>query len=286
MKLLTAAINRLPEFQQLLVCLEGGRCPVALSGVSAIHRVHMAAGVGLLAQRPVVLLCADEGEGERLAQDLAAFAETPVPVLTPRSFTFHNAASVSRQWEHKRLSLMRQLQQGQLPYVVATVEALLQRTLPPDILERCTLELKLGQSYDLNELAETLSAAGYVRCEQVEGVGQFALRGGILDVFSPAMDRPVRVEFFGDEVDAMGLFDPATQRRTENTQQVLLLPAAEVLPQMAPGGRSGLAAKLEKLAAKALRAGNAPLAQTLERDGEAIAQGRSFPAIDRYLSLI
>ena len=122
MKLLTAAINRLPEFQQLLVCLEGGRCPVALSGVSAIHRVHMAAGVGLLAQRPVVLLCADEGEGERLAQDLAAFAETPVPVLTPRSFTFHNAASVSRQWEHKRLSLMRQLQQGQLPYVVATVE--------------------------------------------------------------------------------------------------------------------------------------------------------------------
>ncbi len=286
MKLLTAAINRLPEFQQLLACLEGGRCPVALSGVSAIHRVHMAAGVGLLAQRPVVLLCADEGEGERLAQDLAAFAETPVPVLTPRSFTFHNAASVSRQWEHKRLSLMRQLQQGQLPYVVATVEALLQRTLPPDILERCTLELKLGQSYDLNELAETLSAAGYVRCEQVEGVGQFALRGGILDVFSPAMDRPVRVEFFGDEVDAMGLFDPATQRRTENTQQVLLLPAAEVLPQMAPGGRSGLAAKLEKLAAKALRAGNAPLAQTLERDGEAIAQGRSFPAIDRYLSLI
>ena len=286
MKVLTAAIHQLPEIQQLLACLEGGRCPVALSGVSAIHRVQIAAGVGLITQRPVVLLCADEGEGERLAQDLAAFVEQPVPVLTPRSFTFHNAASVSRQWEHKRLSLMRRLQQGQAPFLVATVEALLQRTLPPEVLAHCTLELKLGQSYELNELAETLSAAGYVRCEQVEGVGQFALRGGILDVFSPALDHPVRVEFFGDEVDAMGFFDPATQRRMENTQEVLLLPAAEVLPQMAPGGLSGLAAKVEKLAAKALRAGNTPLAQTLERDGEAIAQGRSFPAIDRYLSLI
>ena len=286
MKLLTAALNRLPEFQQLLAALEGGHCPVALSGVSAIHRVHIAAGIGLLTQRPVVLVCADESEGERLAQDLAAFAETSVPVLTPRSLTFHNAASISRQWEHKRLTLMRALTQREHPFLVATIEALLQRTMPPEQLAACTHTLTLGARCDLNQLAEELSAAGYVRCEQVEGVGQFALRGGILDVFSPAMDQPVRVEFFGDEIDAMGAFDPSTQRRTENLDAALLLPAAEVLPQMAPGGLPGLAAKLDKLAAKALRSGNTPLAQTLERDGEAIAQGRSFPAIDRYLSLI
>ena len=77
--------------------------------------------------------------------------------------------------------------------------------------------LRVGESHDLNELAETLTAAGYTRCEQVEGVGQFALRGGILDFFSPAQARPVRVEFFGDEIDAMGLFDPDTQRRVENS---------------------------------------------------------------------
>ena len=146
MKFLTAALNRLPEFQELLACLEGGRCPVALSGVSAIHRVHIAAGVGLMTQRPVVLVCADEGEGERLARDLAAFADASVPVLTPRSFTFHNAASVSRQWEHKRLSLMWELTQVSRPFLVVTVEALLQRTMPPEILKRCSLELKLGGS--------------------------------------------------------------------------------------------------------------------------------------------
>ena len=286
MKLLTAALNRLPEFQQLLACVEGGRCPVALSGAAAIHRVHMAAAMVLLGQRPVVLVCADESEGERLAQDLSAFTGSSVPVLTPRSFTFHNAASVSRQWEHRRLGLMRELTLGTHPCLVATVEALLQRTMPREILLRCCKELTLGQSYDLNTIAEDLSAAGYTRCEQVEGVGQFALRGGILDVFSPGMEQPVRVEFFGDEIDAMGTFDPATQRRTENLNSALLLPAAEVLPQMAPGGLAALSSKIGKLAARALRDGNQSLAETLEHDAEAIAQGRTFPAIDRYLALI
>ena len=98
MKLLTAALSRLPEIQQLLAALEGGRSPAALSGAAAIHRAHIAAGIGLLTRRPVVVVCADEREGARLAQDLAAFAGVPVPVLGSRDFTFHNAASVSRQW--------------------------------------------------------------------------------------------------------------------------------------------------------------------------------------------
>ncbi len=83
--------------------------------------------------------------------------------------------------------------------------------------------------HDLRALAERLTAAGYVRCEQVEGAGQFAVRGGILDVYSP-MSAPVRVEFFDTEIDAMGEFDVATQRRTKNLEELTVLPAAEVLP--------------------------------------------------------
>lgn len=71
MKLLTAVLSRLPEFQQLLSALDGGRSPAALSGAAAIHRCHIAAGIGLITQRPVVVVCADEGEGQRLARDLA-----------------------------------------------------------------------------------------------------------------------------------------------------------------------------------------------------------------------
>ncbi len=286
MKLLTAALSRLPEFQQLLSALEGGRSPVALSGVAAIHRAHAAAGIGLLTQRPVVAVCADESEGEKLARDLASFTGTAVPVLGPRDFTFYNAASVSRQWEHRRLTLLSRLADGKLPFLVATIEGLLQRTIPPKTLAGCCWELKIGDACKLDELAESLSAAGYTRCEQVEGVGQFALRGGILDVFSPGMELPVRTEFFGDEVDAMGVFDPATQRRTENIPSARFLPAAEVLPRLAPEGLEGLSKKLSRLAARAHQNGNKALASTLEQDREAICEGRSFPALDRYLDLI
>ena len=286
MPLITAAVSQLPEFQQLLAAIEGGRCPAAVSGAAAVHRAHMAAAIGLKTGRPVAVVCADEGEADRMARDLSALSGQRVPVLTPRSFTFHNAATVSRQWEHRRLALLDPMARGELPYVVATVEALLQRTLPPDILEQCCRTLAVGQVCDLNQLAEGLTQAGYVRCDQVEGVGQFALRGGILDVYSPGMEQPARVEFFGDEVDAMGSFDPSTQRRTENLESIRLLPAAEVLPQTAPGGLAGLTGRLEKLAAKALRDGNKDLSATLEQDREALAQGRTFPAVDRYLPLI
>ena len=84
----------------------------------------------------------------------------------------------------------------------------------------------------------------------------------------------------------MGSFDPATQRRTENLDRVTVLPAAEVLPWLAPGGLAGLSKSLGKLAAKALRDGNQALAATLEHDGEALEEGRTFPALDRYLPLI
>ena len=88
-------------------------------------------------------------------------------------------------------------------------------------------------------LARRLLASGYTRGSLVEGVGQFAMRGGIVDVFSPASDAPVRIEFFGDEVDTMGQFDAQTQRRTENLEALTILPVAECLPQLHPGVLGG-----------------------------------------------
>ena len=286
MNILRSVLTNLPEFRQLVAALDGGQSPAAVSGLGAVHRAHFAAALGEAMDRPVVVVCADEGECDRMARDLAFFTGQAVPVLTARQFTFHNAATVSHQWEHRRLKLLWALQQGELPCLVASVEALQQRTLPPDVLNQATLELAVGQQIDLNDLAARLTAAGYSRCQQVEGPGQFALRGGILDVFSPAMDAPVRAEFWGDEVDAMGSFDPVTQRRTQNLEKAVLLPGAETLPQLAPGGLGGLLTALDKRIARAEKDGRKELKETLSADREALEQGRSLPAVDRYLPLI
>ena len=287
MKPLLSALNDIPEYRSLLAAIDNGACPAAFSGLSAVHRAHFAAGIRQELGRPVVVVCADEGEAERMARDLAALSGEEVRTLSAREFTFHNAAVVSRQYEHRRLSTLRALAAGECPLLVCTVESILQRTIPKTLLTQAAQVVRMGERYDLGELAGTLAAAGYTRCEQVEGVGQFALRGGILDFFSPAHPKPVRVEFFGDEIDAMGLFDPDTQRRIENLGAAEILPAAEVLPQFTPGGYGGLLEGLDRLISQAKRRkGSETLVQTLEEDRERLAAGTAFPAMDRYIALI
>ena len=287
MKPLLSALNDIPEYRSLLAAIDNGACPAAFSGLSAVHRAHFAAGIRQELNRPVVVVCADEGEAERMARDLAALSGEEVRTLSAREFTFHNAAVVSRQYEHRRLSTLRALAAGECPLLVCTVESILQRTIPKTLLTQAAQVLRMGERHDLGELAGTLAAAGYTRCEQVEGVGQFALRGGILDFFSPAHPKPVRVEFFGDEIDAMGLFDPDTQRRIENLGAAEILPAAEVLPQFTPGGYGGLLEGLDRLISQAKRRkGSETLVQTLEEDRERLAASTAFPAMDRYIALI
>ncbi len=290
---LLQTLHRLPEFQDLLLRIDAGRCPIAASGLSSVHRAFLAAGIAAETERPLVILCADEVESARLTRDLSALLEQPIPQLPGREFTFHDAASVSHQWEHRRIGVLRAMQQGKAPVVVATVEGFLQRTMPPEILEKSAFSLAPGDLKDLNQLCEQLANAGYTRCEQVEGPGQFAVRGGILDFFSPGAANPVRAEFWGDEVDSMGVFDPATQRRIENINRAELLPAAETLPRMAQGGLLGLAGEIDRRKDKVEQANRrrklpayATLMQTLDADAQSFAQLGTFAAADRYLDLI
>ena len=287
MKELATMVTGIPEFQRLAAAVDGGGCPAAFTGLSPVHRAHMAAGLRQALGRSVVVLCADEAEADRMARDLAFLTGEQVRTLTAREFTFHHAAVASRQWEHRRLSVLRALAAGECPLLVCTIEGALERTIPKTLLTQASQCLRVGESYDLKELTDTLTAAGYTRCEQVEGVGQFALRGGILDFYSPAEDGPIRVEFFGDEADSMGLFDVNTQRRVENRKSAEILPAAEVLPQFAPGGYAGLLEAMDGLIARAKRRKDgAGLVRTLEEDRERLAGHLSFPALDRYIALV
>ncbi len=235
MKLLTSMLKHLSEYRAFLTAIDNGGCPAAVAGLALIHRAHFIAALRGDTARPVAVVCADEHEAIRLSEDLTALTGFSCPLLAAREFLFHAGAVASRQWEHKRISLFHNLMEGSLPLLVCTVEGLLQRTMPPDLFRHASRTLRADGSYDLNELADFLARAGYTRCEQVEGVGQFALRGGILDIFSPAHPSPARVEFWDADVDSMGLFDVNTQRRIGRLESLTILPVAEVLPGLTGG---------------------------------------------------
>ncbi len=288
MEILTKSIVDEESVSRILTAIDAGRCPALLSGAGALPRAHAAAAVYLSCSRPLLALCADEGEVRRMAEDLAAFTGAEPVELSARDFVFHNVEGASRDGERRRLAAFRRVMAEPRPIVVATPDALMQRTVPPDVLERLTVELRVGGTGEPGKIAATLIAAGYERTEQVEGAGQFALRGGILDVFSPAYDYPVRCEFWGDEIDSMGYFDVSSQRRVENISSCIILPARETPVNAAVGGIQGLVSRMDDYGKRLLRRRSTrrELLETILADMDRLRDGRSLPASDRYLDLL
>ncbi|MBU5625577.1 transcription-repair coupling factor [Oscillibacter sp. MSJ-2] len=284
MEALTNALLKIPEIEELARRIEGGRCPVAVSGTAPVHRSQISASLAQRLSRPLVMVCGDEKEALRLCLDLKTLMGREPLRLLSRDFQLTSAA-FSRSWEHRRLAALYALARGGEGVVVATVDALMQRSIPREVLLNAAFTVKVGGRADPQALAEKLTAAGYTRSDQVEGAGQFALRGGILDVFSPMMDRPVRCEFFDDEIDSCGLFDTATQRRIKNVKSALILPASEFLPAYGEGGISALVKALEAQAAKAEKK-HEKLAQALRADAERLSDGAMPDGPDRYLSAL
>jgi len=287
MKQLLQKLHSLPETAELIRRVEEGGCPAAVTGLQVVQRACVGAAVAEAVARPAVFVCGDEREARALAGDLRVLTGEEPVLLLAREWKFRPGAVGSRDWERSRLAALYDLLQGNVQTVVATADALMARTLPPELLRALSFTLTVGERQDLKQLTETLLSAGYTRCEQVEGVGQFALRGGILDVFSPMMEQPVRCEFFDDEIDSMGVFDPATQRRTANVSSVTVLPAAEVLPRCAEGGLVGLGEKLLTLAEKLERRQKMEaIVSRLREDGERLRNGGSVDGMDRYLAAV
>ena len=283
MKALNEAVAKLPEVQELCADMDAGRCPIAVSGVSGVHRAVIAAALRQKMQQPILVLCADENECKRMAADLTVLLGAQPQMLFAREWQLRDRVAASHGWEQQRLGALYSLATDSSPVLVATVDGLLQRTLPPSALRDAALELRVGGQYDLGALAEKLVASGYVRAETVEGVGQYALRGGILDLWSP-LSNPVRVEFFDDEVDAMGEFDVVSQRRTKNIDQLTVLPAAEVLPECAEGGREAMLERVSHVLRRlAKRNENEAIVKTLRGDLERLSQQLTLGGMDRYL---
>lgn len=261
-----------------------GNLPMLATGLSPIHKAHLAAALHAELGRPVCVLTDDEAAASRFALDLAAFSEQEVLQLPARDLVFVNVASVSRSYEHRRLATMLRMQTAGL--VVMSAEAALQRTLPPQVLADATCHISVGECKGGPEaLVRQLIQAGYERGVQVEGIGQCAWRGDIVDIFPPGADHPYRVEFWDEKIDGIWSFDVSSQRRLDSAEQIVCLPCMEALPQMAQGGIDGLCDAIRRLQ-KTRKKKHPGLLQTLDRDIEILQQSGHLACIDKYLPLL
>ncbi len=280
-------LKTIPEYRLLTQSASQGDC-AAVTGIGQLNRSHLLSALHSDISKPMVLICQDDMAAKRLQEELKAFCGFTAPVLPSRDLTLYDSAAVSRGWEQKRLRQLYALSAGRCDLQIMTWESLSLRTIPPQTLLQTCFALKIGNSYCLDKLLNRLIGSGYTRCDMVEGPGQFALRGGILDIFSPAASAPFRAEFFGDELDTMGYFDTDTQRRTENITEVLILPVTETLPSRHPEGLLGLCEDLRTLIARQKRRKNIneELISTLEKDLNKYENDLLHSASDRYMALI
>ena len=294
MKELVNQILNHKELAALPSLLEGGGLPALVSGLSAVHRANLAAALCNTLEKPLFVICPDDTAAENFARDLRSMLQRPADCLGLREYCFLPTEAVSRRTEQKRLEVFSSLtesgQKGGPSVTVASVSAMLQRTMPKDLLQKATFTISAAETYAVEDLEEALIRCGYERTEQVEGPGQFARRGGILDLFSPAEEQPVRMEFWGDEIDSMGYFDISSQRRDETVTECRILPAAEALPTLTPGGTETLCRKMEELAERyQKRRGSSAagkIAATLRQDAEKLHTQLNMPDLDRWLPLL
>ena len=225
--LLPELLRKEKAFEPLLAALKKEKKPVLVTGIaSAVKELFPAAVLRRVGEK-ALLLFPDEAEAMQVHKALSSVF--PGALFFPaRDFSLVRMDSASRDFSTRRLQVLGRIASGDWDCVVTTFEAACQATLPPEVMARHRKSLSVGDALEKEELIRLLSEAGYVSSHRVEGAGQFATRGDIVDVFLTGEEGPYRIEFFGDEIDAVGSFDLVTQRRIENVQSIVLTPAAEI----------------------------------------------------------
>ena len=273
--LLTAA----PEFEKISAAFSAPG-PSALFGLPPSGRVLLYAALQKELGRVLCILTAGEAEATHFAEDLTALGLSAA-VFPPRDLMLRPVEGAGREYEYRRLSVLGALAGGRLQAVCVPVEAMDQYTVPREEFRANTLTLKPEMTYNRETLIARLFAAGYVRRPQVEGPGQFSVRGDILDLYAPDMRAPARLEFWDDTIDTISSFDLLTQRRDTPLEKIHLGPAREVLF----GSTAETAAALRGVLSKARGKRRAALEKAMEADLAQLDAGLMPEAMDKYYPL-
>lgn len=206
---------------------------VAVQGDGA-HKAYFTATLFASLDHPLVVILPDPKKARAFLDDLAFFMPDDEAriiyfpgynILPFKSLSYHRETSTSRL-----AALSKIIDAGRQKYLLVThVDTLLQNLLPKQVISGFSELVMANEEIDRDGLVETLEAGGYSRVTLVEDPGEYAVRGGILDVFSPGEEKPVRIEFFGDLVESIRYFSPFTQRGTKELGETVIVPATEAV---------------------------------------------------------
>ena len=219
----------LQEYENLLQALQEGKGPFQASGCLDSQKVHLMYELGKGGGFPWTLVVTyDEQRAKEICDDFRNFTSN-VWLYPAKDLLFYSADIHGNLMARQRIAVLRRLMEDEGGVVVAAIDGLMDHLLPLTYLKRQAITVETGQVIDLEVWREQLVGMGYERSAQVDAMGQFSIRGGIIDIFPLTEETPVRIELWDDEVDSIRSFDLESQRSIEQLERITLYPAAEVV---------------------------------------------------------
>ncbi len=280
MKLFSNIFSELSGFKSILECLDKKISPVSVTGLSHIHRACLVSA--LVGNRVNLVVTGTEAESKKLCEDINIMTGRESAVLFPsREQVFTPVDSSNHEYEYMRISALSRAAHNECDVICASIEAVMQPVIPPDVLISSAIEISAGDTIDRDKLCLDLAKCGYQRCEKVEGASQFSVRGSIIDIFPVQSDKPVRIELWDDEIESIAEFETDTQRRLDtDIKKLSISPASEILCDC-----TVLAERLEALLKKVRGKRTELVRSHLGADVNRLNSGEILPHGMKYYSL-
>ena len=256
---------------------------LSIVGLTDSSKAWMLYGITQNTNKSSIIVCSNIFQANKIIQDLKFYANgIEVVFLPPRALQYYDIEAESKEISNQRMYAIERILSGKRLIAVTTIDALLVQMFPNTKYKGEEFSIKSGDSISMNKLVEKLSKFGFERTENVEGKGQFALRGGIVDLFCINNDLPFRIEFFGEEVDSIRTFDPITQRSIDTVKKIDMSQVSENYVTL-----DKINAVISELKTFLRQDNiNEELKQNIESDIEKIREGSLDNLIDKYFNLL
>lgn len=217
------------EYKEIIDVIDNKKGTLQLNGLLDMQKLHITYSIFKELARPTLFIANSDLEAKKAYNELRFYTKDKVEYLGTDEIYFYHLDAKDRKEEAKKLRVLLKLAKKQKTIVVTSVDAILKKYIPKNILLDNIFTYKVGDTINLDELSQNLIKLGYERVSRIEGLGQFSIRGGIIDVYSLEYTNPIRIELFDDEIDSIRAFDVFSQKSIEKIKKVVITPSREFI---------------------------------------------------------